>query len=67
MTELWMKANSANLMFDIGRILLEGFANSGYPSKAFSSVGAVEMEETVQIPAPTSTRMRPIDARKRVR
>ncbi len=67
MTKLWMKANSANLMFDIGRILLEGFANSGYPSKAFSSVGAVEMEGTVQIPAPTSTRMRPIDARKRVR
>ncbi len=67
MMELWMKANRVRLTSDVGRVLVEGFANSVYPSKAFSSVGAVETEGTVQIPAPISTRISPIDVRERVR
>ena len=65
--ELCMKANSTRLMSDVGRDPLAEFANSGYPSKAFSSVGAVEIQGTVQIPAPISTRISPIDVRERAR
>jgi len=67
MRVLCMNANSARLMSDVGRDPLAGFANSVYPSKTFSSVGAVEIQGTVQIPAPMSTRISPIDVRERAR
>ncbi len=67
MMELWMKANNVRLMSDVGRAPLEGFASSACPSKAFSSVGAVGMEGTPQIPVPIRARISPIDVRKRVR
>ncbi len=67
MRVLCMNASSARLMSDVGRDPLAGFANSLYPSKAFSSLGAVEIQGTVQIPAPISTRISPIDVRERVR
>ena len=67
MRVLSMNANSARLMSDVGRDALAGFANSVYPSKTFSSVGAVEIQGTAQIPAPISTRISPIDVRERVR
>lgn len=61
-----MKANSVRLMSGVGRVPLEGFANSAYPSKAFFSVEG-EIEGIVQIPAPIITRISPIDLRERVR
>ena len=67
MRVLCMKANSARLMSVVGRVPLAGFANFVYPSKAFSSVGVVEIQGTVQIPAPISTRISPIDVRERAR
>ena len=67
MRVLCMNASSARLMSDVGRDPLAGFANSVYPSKAFSSVGAGEIQGTVQIPAPISTRISPIDVRERAR